>query len=208
MTGWELTDATGISADGRTIVGIGRNPGGDVEGWIADLDAPDDPGAPGSSQDNPILPFEVEAGVFRFFDVERGVWVDPPLAFGFEYTMTSGSLFTEILDFPIGIDADDLFTVTVGDTVLGEFGTGDSVDFTALLGGGVSSFKVTGIDPLVDGSDPTAFPLRLDFNTPTASFEMVALTAPVASTPEPSVLIGLGVLVLGGRILLQRRSRN
>ena len=34
---WQLTSANGISADGRTIVGEGRNPRGEVEGWIATL---------------------------------------------------------------------------------------------------------------------------------------------------------------------------
>lgn len=35
MTGWQLTEATDISADGRTIVGIGKNPGFQDEGWVA-----------------------------------------------------------------------------------------------------------------------------------------------------------------------------
>jgi hypothetical protein len=35
LSGWTLTEATGISADGRTIVGYGVNPSGDQEGWIA-----------------------------------------------------------------------------------------------------------------------------------------------------------------------------
>ena len=37
LAGWRLTDATGISADGRTIVGFGTNPSGQTEGWIATL---------------------------------------------------------------------------------------------------------------------------------------------------------------------------
>ena len=202
LTGWSLYSANGISADGLTIVGSGMNPNGREEAWIAQLDP-----IPGSSQENPILPerFELIGGhQFVFNNVPRGFWYDPPAAFGFEYTMLSDSLFTQILDFPVGIDTDDLFTVTVGDNVLGEFGPGQSVDFVSLLGGGVSSFTVTGIDPLVDGSDPTAFPIRLDFNTETASFEMRALTA---STPEPSVLIGLGTLALTTGALLKRKRQ-
>ena len=38
LTGWTLTQASGISADGRTIVGFGRNPRGQTEAWIAHLD--------------------------------------------------------------------------------------------------------------------------------------------------------------------------
>jgi uncharacterized membrane protein len=36
-TGWTLTAATGISADGRTIVGYGTNPLGGTEAWVARL---------------------------------------------------------------------------------------------------------------------------------------------------------------------------
>jgi uncharacterized membrane protein len=37
LTGWTLGEATGISNDGRVIVGEGLNPNGDIEGWIANL---------------------------------------------------------------------------------------------------------------------------------------------------------------------------
>jgi len=35
--GWTLTEATGISASGRIVVGNGTNPAGQTEGWIAVL---------------------------------------------------------------------------------------------------------------------------------------------------------------------------
>lgn len=37
LTGWQLARAAGISADGRVIVGSGRNPQGWYEAWVADL---------------------------------------------------------------------------------------------------------------------------------------------------------------------------
>jgi len=37
LTGWTLTDATGISADGTIIVGDGIDPQGNDEAWIADI---------------------------------------------------------------------------------------------------------------------------------------------------------------------------
>jgi probable HAF family extracellular repeat protein len=40
LAGWTLTHATGVSGDGRTIVGTGTNPYGDIEGWIARLSEP------------------------------------------------------------------------------------------------------------------------------------------------------------------------
>jgi probable HAF family extracellular repeat protein len=44
VTGWTLTDARGISADGRVIVGNGTNPAGDNEAWRAEVSAPPCPG--------------------------------------------------------------------------------------------------------------------------------------------------------------------
>jgi probable HAF family extracellular repeat protein len=40
LTGWRLTEATAISADGRTIVGYGRNPLGRTEAWLAVIPEP------------------------------------------------------------------------------------------------------------------------------------------------------------------------
>lgn len=37
LTGWVLTRATGVSADGSAIIGLGSNPQGHREGWIARL---------------------------------------------------------------------------------------------------------------------------------------------------------------------------
>jgi probable HAF family extracellular repeat protein len=43
IAGWILAGATGVSADGRTIVGWGLNPLGQSEGWIAHLGEPLNP---------------------------------------------------------------------------------------------------------------------------------------------------------------------
>jgi len=40
LTGWSLKEATGISADGLTIVGWGLDPDNRIEGWIATLPNP------------------------------------------------------------------------------------------------------------------------------------------------------------------------
>jgi uncharacterized membrane protein len=39
LTGWSLTTAFGISNDGMTVVGIGTNPFGFNEAWVANLGA-------------------------------------------------------------------------------------------------------------------------------------------------------------------------
>ena len=40
LTDWSSLGATGVSADGRTIVGGGINPSGNHEGWIATIPEP------------------------------------------------------------------------------------------------------------------------------------------------------------------------
>jgi probable HAF family extracellular repeat protein len=40
LTGWSLTEAHGVSADGRTIVGTGTDPQNFIEGWVATLPEP------------------------------------------------------------------------------------------------------------------------------------------------------------------------
>ncbi len=43
LAGWVIRAATGISADGLVIVGVGINPDGNTEGWIADMRVPEPP---------------------------------------------------------------------------------------------------------------------------------------------------------------------
>jgi hypothetical protein len=149
---------------------------------------------PGLCQSNPTLPNMVEPGVFFFNSVPSGQWFDPPAVEAFEYVVLDGTLFSQILDFPTGFS--DLFTVSVGGNVLGQFGPGQSVDFVSLLGGGVSEFTVSGINPLVDAEDPLGFPLQIAFTTPTGSFAMRAVV------PEPT---GFGIVLSAtGWILLWR----
>lgn len=40
LTGWTLHAVRGVSSDGRTLVGVGRNPSGETEGWLATLPEP------------------------------------------------------------------------------------------------------------------------------------------------------------------------
>ena len=40
LDGWKLYSAEGVSADGKTIVGYGRNPDGYIEAWIATVPEP------------------------------------------------------------------------------------------------------------------------------------------------------------------------
>jgi hypothetical protein len=142
-------------------------------------------------------------GIFVFDLVPSDLWFDPPTAEAFEFTMKPSaqrvgvasrvfpgfggtrqetSTFKAITGLPKGIDKDETFTVSVKGVTLGEFKSDQTVrfsDYKAKLGdlwrdGGVESFTVSGIDGGVDPRNPRAFPIRLQFNTPTASFEMKA----------------------------------
>jgi probable HAF family extracellular repeat protein len=55
LTGWTLAEATAISADGLSIVGIGTNPNGNTEAWIARLDGQIDPPNPSVPEPSAIL---------------------------------------------------------------------------------------------------------------------------------------------------------
>jgi hypothetical protein len=176
----------------RTSVGPGEPGGGGAYGyWQLDYVGFD---APGTTVINPLMPSGSGPGWFEFIQVPRNTWVDPATAWGFDYEMTGPSLFTKISDFPTGFGP---LQVTADGQILGSaFGPGQSLDFVALLGHGVSEFTVTNISPLVDPTDPLCFPLKLDFNTDTASFNMTAL-------PEPATL----ALVAAGVLGLVRRRR-
>ncbi|MGK7955144.1 MAG: PEP-CTERM sorting domain-containing protein [Crocosphaera sp.] len=146
-----------------------------------------------ADESNPILPGEtLIGGGFRFVEVPSGNWFDPPATSGFTYTMeTPGSFFTEILGFPSGFN--NPFSVLVDGENKGSFTPGENYTFDP----GVTSFSITGIDPLVDGQDPLAFPIQLSFNTNTATFTQIPIEAST-SVPEPSTIIGLGILATFG----------
>lgn len=55
LAGWELTEARGISANGRIIVGTGRNPAGNIEAWRADIGPPPNPGDINSDDEVNVL---------------------------------------------------------------------------------------------------------------------------------------------------------
>lgn len=170
-------------------------------------------------QDNPVIPSEslpiaslppellpppgsgtVVQGAYVFNNVPSGRWFDPPFVDSFIYTMTTaGSLFTKIDDFPTGFGN---VNVSVGGTLLGSYGPGQSVSF----GSGVSSFMISGIHPLVDAASATAFPLQLEFSTPTADFAMLAVT----SVPEPGSVVvwSIAAGILGIVHCLPRNRRT
>ncbi|MBY0399267.1 hypothetical protein K2X89_03160 [Myxococcota bacterium] len=141
--------------------------------------------APGSHQALPIVPPGPPAnnGKFVFISppsqVSRpGRWFDPPMVTGYDFVSEDGSRFTRIDNFPFGIDGDGTFFVTSGGVAIGAFHPGDQVDFAHEVGASVSSFEIRGIDPLLDATDQTAFPIQLSFDRDAASFSMTPIAVP------------------------------
>jgi hypothetical protein len=192
--------AGGLDDSLGTVVASSRSTGAPTSGFVF---ATNEGVVRGSTPSLPILPTgsSSPAGCdcvsFDFDNAPSGWWFDPPVAEGYEYRMQAGSdaLFTSVLDFPPGFDGP--FTVVADGATLGVFGPGEPVDFVALLGHGVGSFLVTGIAPGVDPEDPQAFPIKLAFDQPFASFAMTAIT----TVPEP----GAAMLAVVACLLARKR---
>jgi len=150
----------------------------------------------GLTQQNSILPSSVKNGWQTFSKVPGCRWYDPHTTYGFEFQSLEDTLFTEILDFPVGEDTE--FAVTVGNVLLGTFGPGSSIDFVSLLGHPVSNFKITGINSLIGSTAETAFPIQLAFNEREGSFQMRPIPEDdPEDVPEPATVLGT-LLALGG----------
>lgn len=150
----------------------------------------------GTVPTDPILPTQIDDDdSFVFNDVPSRRWFDPPLVGAYRFVTTGGSLFTEVGMPPLDVvaDADGMYLVT---SLLGAqpIAAGAKLVFASP----VDSFTVSGIAPLVDGADASAFPTYLVFDHPTASFSMTPI-------PEPRTLL-LGALASVG--LLLRRQKQ
>ena len=118
--------------------------------------------------------------------VPKGRWYDPSISYGFVYEALDETLFTEIINLPVGFSG--TFTIWAEGQLLGQYSAGDFLNFEELLGHGISSFAVLGITPENDQDGVDVFPIQLGFNTETASFRQHALEPIIQPSLAMSVM--------------------
>lgn len=132
----------------------------------------------GSWADRAIEPAHSHRLDYDFTNVPTNRWVESPLGPRITFTADSGTLFSGIAALPTGFGSS--FTVSVGDTIVGNFAAGANVGFQSFPGGGVNGFEISANDPLVSQPGSSGFPLRLTFTSPTGSFAASAVPEPAA----------------------------
>jgi hypothetical protein len=143
--------------------------------------------APGSSWGNPIKPTVFGDGSVEFANGTHDRWFAAPLADAMRFEMSSEGMFTGVLEFPPSLQENLVLSIN-GERV-GEFGFGDSVDFSAFATGGVSEFLLSRLQPDPGVTPVVTVPLHLAFDRSKVDF----LVTPVEYST-------LGDLTADGRI--------
>lgn len=175
-------------------------------------------GGDGSSEFDPLLPSNPPDPLTGEFIIEvpqvpagQVVWIDPPVAVGYEYEIVDGiGAFASIIAPSLASVADlDGYFVTVGGVTV-SLAAGQVIDFLTVFGLNPTAFTLSGIDLslLLDPTDPSAFPLGVSFTQGEAfSVSMTPLTEDVSTAiPLPGGLaLYLGALALAGCFARGRR---
>jgi probable HAF family extracellular repeat protein len=207
LTGWFLNEANAISADGLTVVGSGTNPNGLTEAWIASLDG-EPVSQPGTTPTNPLLPTPNPSNPngFTFPNVPVGnngfgttnpIFFDPIVSVGYDYSVTGGPLFASVLIPNALPQGDSEFTLELPGFGNYSLLAGTTFNLLGVNPLGFSDFRISDIDPaeMLDPTNPTAFVTGLTFTAPgTVTVTQNPITV---SVPEPSNLLGLGLLGFG-----------
>lgn len=174
--------------------------------WPVVLPSSTRPAAPPGTAGPPVPTFVFEGA-------QSGFVYDPPDTWGYAYDASGATLFTDVV-LPTGFaDPFDVWAGPGDGTLLGSFAGGQAVDFRQYLPAGVSRFRITGIRPLTDSTDPQAFPVQLffaddDIDNGFAMTPLLAPAAPGTVVPEPAplALAAAGLAALAG--VARRRGRE
>lgn len=195
----------GVITSAQVVLNAAPNPDG------LPWPEPVTPPAPGESPDLPLLPDWIESDgsgaatfVFELGEIEAGetVWIDPPVAIGYDYALYSDDASQSFMSLTIATDVGDgLYDVSWCDAE-GCYGmsiaTGEALSF----GAGTTAFSVSGIEPeaQLDPEDATAFVAGVSFreSAPAWVYQTAQITDYTPPVPEPStaamMLAGAGVL--------------
>ena len=212
LNGWDLTSANAISADGLTIVGSGFDPMGNGEYWIARLDPQPEP-QPGTTPTNPLLPTPnpsnpdgfIFSGVIvgnNGFGTTNPIYFDPVVSVGYDYSVTGGPLFASVLVPDALPRGDSNFILELPGFGNYSLVAGTTFNLLGVNPLGFSDFRISDIDPaeMLDPTNPTAFVTGLTFTaagTVTVTQNPIIQNTGGVSVPEPSNLLGLGLLGFG-----------
>ena len=171
LAGWQLREASGVSADGSIIVGTGRNPDGFQEAWIADL--------------NPIPSNRAFAAVLPG---SRSVRVgEPATAFATIMNTASVTAIGCSITFLYSVPADIFYQTT--DPVTNA-PTGTPSTPTDIIAGGLQTF-VFAITPSA-AFTPTDLPLIFDCSNSAPVWVLPGINTLLLSasnTPVPDIIV-------------------
>jgi probable HAF family extracellular repeat protein len=212
LTGWFLNEANAISADGLTVVGSGTNPNGLTEAWIASLDG-EPVSQPGTTPTNPLLPTPNPSNPNGFtfpgviigdngFGTTNPIFFDPIVSVGYDYSVTGGPLFASVLIPSALPQGDSNFILELPGFGNYSLLAGTTFNLLGVNPLGFSDFRISDIDPaeMLDPTNPTAFVTGLTFTAPgtvTVTQNPIIQNTGSVSVPEPSNLLGLGLLGFG-----------
>lgn len=170
----------------------------------------------GSSRLVPISAQQV-GDALMFDNAQSGFWFATPSSISgnsFELEMAGDAKFNAVSNFLAGLNDSSLFTISVGDSIVGQYKSGDNIDFVKLLGSGVSKFKVTSnqgftASDLKALSSPT-YSSQFIFDRETASFKMTSSSQQPNPQPKPvpEPTSALALLIFGGAWMLKRRTSS
>lgn len=177
---------------------------------------------PGTTPSEPVLPEPPTPGnpAFNFANIPIGtngfgttpalpIFFDPIIAVGYDYAITDGPNFGSVIIPDALPNGDSEFTLNLPGVGSFDLLAGTSFDLTTYSATGFSNFSITGIDTseALDPTNPFAFVTGLSFVVPgpIGTLSNVSLTqTPITlntggstGVPEPSSLLGLGLLGLG-----------
>ncbi|MBE9007256.1 PEP-CTERM sorting domain-containing protein [Fortiea sp. LEGE XX443] len=173
---------------------------------------------PGATPANPLLPVVIDDAFnfdFNIADPTQPVFIDPPVAIGYDYIVDLGPNITSVI-LPTGI-GDDLYDLYNFDTIANDF-VDSGIDITGgfafdFAPGGVDRFRILGIEPSagLDPNDITAFVTGLTFtNAGQVQLRQIPISQNTTPTPvpEPTTILGSFVALGFGHKLHKMRSQS